>query len=290
MTLARFAVCLVASVSTYPSFAHAQDCQCSGRASELFSGGDEAPLRWWFETAVVSPASSTSQIRCYRRAVRNGSSDDVRDIRWEIAYFYRYLIPQHAIKSSCFEVPGDVKPSPSVGPLHFGVSSQVYDTTTREPAKGWQEASADTGHQFGTELRTVFSFYVDNQNGDRQSAKLLLSSRAIVNSDDKFATLVYELTNQSVVPLRVLINLPTTSELTKEAPFVEEPFFARPDSSYAFKIGVYRPVEAGISSVVIQDFNGRYVSLDVGGFYFPSYGKKIRTDEELWSRGTASGR
>ena len=133
----------------------AQDCQCKGSDPEIFSGGDGAPLRWLYETTMLMRASSSAPAtRCYHRSVQNNSASPVRDIRWEIANFVRRTIFPNHISATCLPIQGDVKAQPSVGPLYFDVSSQGYETTTRQPERGWTEALVAPGDWPGADFKS----------------------------------------------------------------------------------------------------------------------------------------
>jgi hypothetical protein len=182
--------------------------------------------------------------------------------------------------AACLAIQGDVKAQPSVGPLYFDVSSQGYDTTTRQPERGWTEAYTGQDGPDRGNLRTVVSFDI-NDNG-AQSGALTFGSH--LWSVDKVNTLEYEISNESGVPLRVLINLPTTPQFTKEVPIAEEPLELTYKQAVVFKTVTGEPVRSGVFSILITTLDGHVIGLDSGSFWFPADGKLLRTSADLWSR------
>ena len=112
-----------------------QDCRCGGTpTAQPHKGGDGQPLKWEYEQNIVQPGyGQIPQVVCYRREVENDSASDVRDVRWEVASFFRSVIRKGDQQTSCPAVAGDVSANPSNGPIHFGPGTDSYDTTVFLP-------------------------------------------------------------------------------------------------------------------------------------------------------------
>ena len=136
---------LVATSICSVSYTRAQDCTCGGSAMNLpYGGGNGQPLKWLYAPYVlVSPPPPAQKLICYLKQVDNKGNDDVRDVRREVANFFRRVIPKNKATSSCPQIAGETKPAPTSGPLHLGASSEAYDTTVLQPQAGWGESASN---------------------------------------------------------------------------------------------------------------------------------------------------
>src|SRR6266568_8121754 len=83
---------LIFPVST---IAQKQSCECTGQSkATIYSGGDKSPLTFYSLERLLQPGTAQSDpIHCYERNVPNHSDRDVTDVLWEVAGYYRYLLP-----------------------------------------------------------------------------------------------------------------------------------------------------------------------------------------------------
>jgi hypothetical protein len=130
-------------VLSFGQAAHASHtCTCPGQALAGHKGGDRSPLAWSFDAFLVKEGTPNSPpLICYSRGVSNSSKLKVLNIRWEAASYFRRTIPGNDENYSCPTLPGELSASPKTGPLHYGISSEQYDTTVVPPKDGWQRQS-----------------------------------------------------------------------------------------------------------------------------------------------------
>jgi hypothetical protein len=174
LLLALVSFCLIA-----PAFA-GQDCRCGGTpTAQPHKGGDGKPLKWEYEQYIVRPASGQiAQLICYRRRVENDGSSDVRDIHWQVANFFRSVIRKGDQEASCPDIPGEVSPNPSNGPIHFGPGPETYDTTVFQPKNGWDQSASLNNNTVPGEIRTALSFDMADPKGTIVPVTLNFSSAA----------------------------------------------------------------------------------------------------------------
>src|SRR5262245_51957101 len=120
--------------------ASAEICQCAGQQLNFFSGGDRR-LDWHFAAYLVRPGGADfPPLACYEKLVRNSDKKEVRNIKWDVANYRRRIL--FNVDKACPTLPGEVSPVPKFGPLHYGVSSEFYETIVLPPRDGWLQKSA----------------------------------------------------------------------------------------------------------------------------------------------------
>jgi hypothetical protein len=263
---------------------HAQDCQCAGTPMGVpFSGGQGDPLKWTFRPNEVT---HTPLLICYYKEVTNAGKADVRDVRWEIADFYRRIIRGGVARSGCPEIDGNPKPTPTNGPLYYG--SSHYDTTILEPEKGWGngERPATQGNRgsidgeiSGKPIRTAFTVDVEDESGKLATARLNFVSSVKTDGNKNFLT--YSVENDSSVNLSVLVNLNATAPILEKIPMIQRSFTVSPG-----KLQTFTTVAEGKSSIepaaiVVYDMRKQISAIESGGFYTVK-GSKERPDEVFW--------
>jgi hypothetical protein len=293
MRLSGFVCVLVfAGAACNISVARSEDCKCSGAPiGTPYSGGDGQPLKWLYSPSVVSsPAPPGQKIICYLKQVDNPSSTDVRDARWEVASFFRRIVPKGTSPASCPEVAGDTKPTPTNGPLNYGPSSEAYDTTVLQPKDGWgQTASNSIGESSGPgaarvadgQVNTELTFYIDDQQGKPVSAHLSLAS--IAKSDKGKTYFTYSVVNNSEAPLAVLVNLSATSAILEKVPILQRPFWLKPGERRAFDGSTEGRNSLERAAIVVYDLNKKISAIDSAAFYTVP-GRKEVPDEAFWQQ------
>ena len=205
----------------------AQECQCTGvPQGKPFSeeGGDGQPLNWKFLPYLVSPATLQQPILvCYFKQVENKSGEEVRDVNWQVAKFFRSIIPKQKLTTSCPMIPGELKLAPTNGLLQYvGPGNGDYDTTVFQPKGGWGD-TASTANPPGpgfekNATRTELTFFVENTKGVAVPARLTLQSTASMHSDK--ASITYSVANDSATPLYVRVNLSASELIVREIPLI----------------------------------------------------------------------
>lgn len=291
MRLSGFVCALVfAGAICNTSGARSQDCECSGTAiGSSYKGGDGQPLTWLYSPYVVnSPPPPGQKVICYLKQVNNRSTAAVRDVRWEVANFFRRIVPKGASPVSCPEYAGDTKPVPTNGPINFGPSSEAYDTTVLQPKDGWgQTASNSVGELSGPgavrvadgEVNTVLTFYVDDRQG--KPARLKLASTA--KSDNGKTYFTYFVVNDSEVTLGVLVNLSATSSVLEQVPMLQRPLWMKAGEKRTFDASAIGQNLLERAAIVVFDANKNISAIDSAAFYTVP-GKKEVPDESFWKR------
>jgi hypothetical protein len=281
--LVRTSSIITAALLLTTTAGDAQNCSCSGSLIGKYTDGDGAPLYWTYAAHLVSPGTGKdSAVNCYFKQVDNRSGSDVGDVRWVVANFFRRVIPKTAIRTSCPQVAGETKPSPSNGPLYFDTSSNGYDTTVLEPKSGWgDQASNDRWNSPSFPLlHTEIAADIDDGTGKTILARVAFESS--VKQDNRTFYLTYVVANDSDVDLAVLLNLEATPQMVEKVPMLEKPFLLRAKKLMDFFVTTEGPVSARPATVVLYDLKERISAIDTGGFYTIDGGKKQRPDRFLW--------
>jgi hypothetical protein len=255
--------CFASSMS---AIVYAQSCTCDGQLMRRFHDGDGDPLSWTYSGYLVLPGNGQHPVRiCYLREVENNTDQEVRDIYWPIAGYFRRVLQKRA-KRSCPEVDGDPKPDATTGGLFFGASSQSYDTTVIEPKDGWRSQYA--GGQI-TEYQAIRNqFDVDNQGPEEKLSPgvLTLWSTAKPGTESGTTIVGYDVTNESDKHVGIRINIPATDEMLKDMPIIGKPIWLPPRGHRTFKSVISGEVVSKIAEILIIDPDKNFV-IDIAGLY-----------------------
>lgn len=234
-----------------------------------------------------SPPPPAQKLVCYFKQVSNYGDTDVRDVRWEIASYFRRIIPKGASSASCPELAGETKPNPTNGPLHFGPSADAYDTTVLQPKDGWESASNSSSDDRAVariddgKLNAAISFFVDDKGGKPMPARLVLGSSA--KSDGGKSYFTYFVSNDSEATLAVLVNLSATSAVLEKVPMLQQMFWLEPGEKRVFDATADGPKSIERAAIVVYDRNKNVSAIDAAAFYTVP-GKKAFSDEMFWKR------
>jgi hypothetical protein len=138
----------ITSVAMLIATANGQDCKCEGTQKVSYTGGAGDPLKWIFKAYLIRPSQDFPALRCYYKNVTNDQDEDVRNISWQVASYFRYVIPKKHSSQSCSRIPGEMTPEIN-GPLYYGVTKQSYEATVRQPKDGWN-GKAELQREFAT--------------------------------------------------------------------------------------------------------------------------------------------
>jgi hypothetical protein len=254
-----------------------------------YAGGNGQPLKWLYAPYVLaSPPPPAQTLICYLKQVDNKGSDDVRDVHWEVANFFRRIVPKGKSTASCPQVAGETKPTPTNGPLYYGPSSQAYDTTVLQPKGGWSESASNNSQEHklasssGTDqLNSALTFFVDDQQGKPVAAHLNFTSLAKLSGDKAYFTYIVQ--NDSEVPLGVLVNLSATSAVLEKVPMLQRPLFMKPGQRIIFDASTEGQTSVQQAAIVVYDLNKNISAIDSAAFYTVP-GKKEVPDESFWQQ------
>lgn len=280
-----FVAALTAYVLSDSTSLQAQECKCAGSPIGLpFSGGNSQPLKWVYSTYLVnSPPPPQQKLICYFKEVENKGNSEVRDVRWEVANFFRRIVPKGAMPSACPELAGDTKPAPTNGPLYFGPSSQGYDTTVLQPKDGWGESASNVSTDGlkggGALIRTALAFAIEDAQGKVGTARLNFVSAA--KSDGDKVYLSYTVENEGDVDFAVLVNLSATPTILDKVPMIQRPLTLAPGAHATYDVFTEGRGSIEPAAIVVYDMNKRISAIDAAGFYTVA-GKKERTDSSFW--------
>jgi hypothetical protein len=286
------------------SIARAQDCTCAGRPMGTpYAGGNGQPLKWLYSPHIMSsPPPPAQQLICYFKQVSNKSDAAVRDVRWEVANFFRRIVPKGASPSSCPQIAGETKPTPTNGPLYFGPSSEAYDTTVLQPKDGWGANASNSSAPIARDnqvlvrkrnedgayvveilnarkLETTITFYVDDQQGKPVPARLVFDTEVAPDRDKTHFT--YTVANESEVTLAVRVNLSATSSLLERVPMLQRPLWMKPRQRIAFEVSAEGQDSIEQAAIVVYDVNKNISAIDSAAFHTVP-GKKEVSDESFW--------
>jgi hypothetical protein len=222
-------------------------------------------------------------LNCYFKQVENKGSMEVRDVRWEVANFFRRVIRKDGAPASCPEVAGEPKPAPTNGRLQFGPSSEGYDTTVLQPKDGWGETASNTkpsSSNIGDQIETRVAFDIEDQKGELVPAQLTFGASVIEKGHNE-AVFTYFVENHSDTPLRVLVNLSATRAMLAEVPLLQRQFEISPHREQKFGVAAEGPVTIEPADIVVHDNAERVVAIDSGSFYTIK-GVKERSDHSYW--------
>jgi hypothetical protein len=281
----RFIVFLIAStLFTGPTVSKAQDCQCKGQRIENFTGGNGRPLSWFYQVWVVkkTSAQSPNTVTCYLKRVENKSADEVRDVRWLAAAYVQTIIPPNSGISSCPQVAGEIRLNPEIGPLHYGPSSQFYETTVRVPEKGWPSPITTVENEKTEldDLRSDFAFYVPDPSGKPALSRVSVTSSVV--RDAKGAKLTYAIENGGDGPVSVLLNPPATEQLVKDAVFIQRPSTIKPGDKLVASSFTVDKLQSTAATIVFFDTKGNQVALEAAGVYAPATATPFYSDAKFW--------
>ncbi len=267
-----------------PVEALAQACPCSGTRQDDFNNGDGAPLDWLFHTYLkVTRQINSPPLMCYQKNVFNRSSISVVRVRWDVAAYYRQILPAGKDSPSCIDIWDEMKLTATSGRLFFG-PGRSYDTDVRQPRKGWtrrqgvselvQVASSFSEYP---PLRSEFTIYT----GENSLAQIQLISSA--QSDEATNTFKFQMRNTGNATISLLANLFVGTAMLQGLPMVERPLELPPGGWKTFTVKSRGDVQMRSSTVVFFDKTGRHVlGADAAGFYGPANGRQVRPDENLW--------
>lgn len=254
-----------AALLTSSSALFAEPCTCPGAQRDRYAGGDSAPLTWAFETKLMRPGTAdVPALVCYLRRVDNKSNSDVRNVRWEVANYFRAFIPAAQTRSACPPIPGEMNTTLSNGPLHFGITSQGYETTVRQPKAGWpsQTSSAVKGGVEWPLLTTVFSVDFPGDGAVRTADIVVLSA---ATQGDGVTTLEYDIKNIGPMFIEFAADLPI--EMSERLPFAQKGILLKANDRLNFKVtfpGRPQPVP---SSLVIYGPDHQVAAIETAGLY-----------------------
>jgi len=253
-------------------------CVCSGQQVKWENGGNGRPLWWHFGAYVVSAGGSDSPpLICYEKSISNGSDTEVRNILWKIAGYSRRVLFDW--DQACPTIPGQLSPEPKSGPLHYGISSESYDTTVLPPRDGWVQKAAL--EKVGDRSPIISAF---NLSTTRSSAAVItITSFLTIYPSVNF--LSYQIENSGNSPVRILLNVPVVGPMRQDLPFIDSGLIAPPNFRAVFHSKIIQPVQVRPATLLISDAETQEaLAVDVAGVYAPVSGTLQHSDESLFDR------
>ncbi|WP_042778875.1 hypothetical protein [Sinorhizobium fredii] len=267
------------------NWAQAQECQCTGNAlGTPYVGGDSQPLKWLYAPYTVRPGTgATPTLICYHKQVENKGATEVRNVRWEVANFFRRIISKDRTSAACPYIEGDLASTPTNGSLQFGSSSGGYDTTVVQPKAGWGESASVLSPAGGdpntNAIRTELAFDIETKDGTVVPAKLKIASSA--NVEGGAATLTYSVENDSDAVFYVLVNLSAQKEMLEKVPMLQTYLQLQAKEKKDFTVQVQGTPTIEPAAIVVRDEHENITALDSSGFFTVKEIKE-RTDASFW--------
>jgi hypothetical protein len=259
----------------------ATDCTCSGTPVGMpFTGGDGNPLDWRYEEYFFkSGTEQSAPLVCYHKMVENKSGLDVRDVRWEVADFFRIIVKKGDQQASCPVIPGEMNAAPINGQLHFGPGSYSYETTVFQPKNGWDQTASAQNDENREPPHTVLAFDVIDAKGEPTPVVLTFLSEA-KNGDDS-SSISYYVENKSDTVLSVLVNLTASDSVLKSVPFIQRRMELPPGKGRYYNVDAKEQAVLKPGLIVIYDTKGQISAIDSAAFY-TVVGSKERPDRSFW--------
>jgi hypothetical protein len=247
----------------------AQTCTCSGTEKSRFHGGDSKPLTWRFVAKLLqSGTADAPPLICYERSVVNKSKIEVRNVRWEVANYYHYIIPANSPREVCQPLPGEMKKVPVSGLLFHDSTSEGYDTTVRQPLNGWpsQRKEAENITHKKNLPRLEANFIVDLP-GVGKNANIYFASTADLKSED--TSFDYLLKNSGTTDVFIAADLPIA--MSKEVPIAQKGFPIKAGKAVQFKTSLKGRPKANPATLVVYASGVGIVAIETVALYLPTY-------------------
>ena len=244
---------------------------------------------------MISPSTgNVPALICYFKRVQNNSTTEVRDVRWEVADFFRQIIPKQQATSACPQIPGDLKaaptsdPTPAVDHLSSGLRGRLAydDGATTKGRMGWRRLSGNrlprgtlTSEKNSARTRTVLAFFVTNREGVPVPARLVLESEKKSEGDQQ--SISYSVRNDSATPLYAQVNLSATKSILGVVPLLSDPLFLDPKATKTFTAKVEERPTIDQATIVVLDVQKQIAVIDSGAFYTVR-GFKLHPDRSFW--------
>ena len=117
-------------------------CSCTGKSSDpVLSGGDQNPLTFSSVRRLQQAGGSGAPVYCYERTVRNHSPNEVRDVDWRVAGYYKSVI-KGSSKPICEATSMEGKSDTGKGPLFYSPGKNNYPSSAYAPDGGWPKKQA----------------------------------------------------------------------------------------------------------------------------------------------------
>ena len=279
-------VLIVVTLTLTASEALSQDCACKGQTIDHYEGGDGQPLYWLFDVYQIESSAGSDPLLCYFESVSNKSAVEVRDVRWEVANFFRQVIPKNTVHQACPIIRGSKKEDPTNGPLQFGTSSSGYDTTVEPPKNGWQikegNATSTGDNKSLPTITATVSFDIESKDGGIKPARLLLTSSA--KTDGKSTNLQYVLENASELNYALYVNAWASKTIISKVPFVQKSQKLAPHDKLNYDVQIAGSPELSNAQIVIYNSDNKIVAIDAASIYTGGSESqtKERTDKSFW--------
>jgi len=201
------------AVATGSAF-HACNLQTCGGSidvktdTEIF-GGNGQPLKWRsvnrLEHGPRSPGEP--EYRCYEREIKNEPKSAVTDVVWQVANFYRRIIPGET--TECEPTPALGSSAQKDGPIVYGATSTpAYQTRIWVPQEGWPGGSAryhildPSAFVSGTKLELGGSirFYSSADKGSVGTVRVTSTVDVLAGSEFRYT---YKVEGKAAEPIQV---------------------------------------------------------------------------------------
>lgn len=176
-------------------------------------------------------------------------------------------------------MPGELKPTPTNGPLHFGPGSESYDTTVFQPKSGWDQAASDQNEGKPGSVGVELAFDAINAAG--APTPVLLAFQSEAKSGDKSSEIAYRVENKSDLPVSVLVNVSAGKSILADVPFIQRALELPAHSLRYYPVTEYgrAVIEPGL--IVVYNSDGHISAINSAGFYTVR-GIKERSDNFFW--------
>jgi hypothetical protein len=257
--------------------------QCTEQTNDpVHHGGDDTLLLWSsLQRSEGIALPNQLPTYSYERKVENRSKEDVTDVSWPVAGYWRKVVP--AGKSLCDLVPlvGYLQvPSPR-GELHYGPSASSYHTTAYAPKDGWLSSKPSaTGMQTLTAELQVASRTAEGY----QVCAVRLKSEVAKSPAGEGMEFRYQFSNIGPTPLRVFWSIPWSSAFRKQFKnSKEEPLALTPERTVTRVVTLNQKPALYRSTVFISDQAGELLGRSVVGVWAGENAERSPRLEDEWT-------
>jgi hypothetical protein len=263
---------------------------CSVNSITLPSWGATKPsLRALPSRRCLDPLTlkDIRQFTKYDQAVHNHSSQELRDVYWRIAGFWRSSVPAGVEIHQQTPLPGLLQVPPPTGPLNYGPGSAFFDTSAYAPKDGFpsfKSVKIDNLHIKQTLSSTLQVAVASKERTD--VSDLRLTSSISPSADGKTVDFIYKFQNDGKYPtLLVFWDVPRSDAfdkalgITKESPLPVEP----EHSTSRIVTSVHAPALA-CSTVFIFDERHKELGRAIVAVFGEAEGKTTTSLSDLWPK------
>jgi hypothetical protein len=252
-------------------------------------GGDQTLLTSSSIATLLRPADPQGYppIYEYDQAVHNHSSQEIRDVYWRVAGFWRSSVPAGSEIRQQTPIPGLLQVPPPSGPLHYGPGSAFFDTSAYGPKDGFpsfKSGKIDNLHGKQT-LSSTLQVAVANQNRTEVSV-LRLTSSISSSSNRETVDFTYNFQNEGkYARLLVFWDIPRSESFDKALGITkEQPLPVEPEQGISRTVTSDHVPALACSTVFIFDEHNAVIARGIVAVFGEAEGRTTTSFSDFWPK------